>query len=67
MEGNYNLASPDRTLTNTLGLLLNADWFQLYKQVQVAYSVDVIYAVIVNLPRLMRYKDNNFTIIYIYV
>ena len=54
MEGNYNLASPDRTLTNTLGLLLNADWFQLYKQVHVAYSVGVIYAVIVNLPRSFR-------------
>lgn len=54
MEGNYNLASPDRTLTNALGLLLNADWFQLYKQVHVAYSVGVIYAVIVNLPRSFR-------------
>jgi len=46
---------------NTLGILINVDWFQPFKHV--SYSVGVIYAVIVNLPRSIRYKTENVIII----
>lgn len=39
------------------GLLLNVDWLQPYKHVE--YSVGVIYLVILNLPRSIRYKREN--------
>ena len=44
-----------------LGLLVNIDWFQPYKHI--SYSVGVIYAVIVNLPRTLRYRRENVIII----
>ena len=47
--------------TNVLGLLVNVDWFQPYKHV--AYSIGVIYAVIINLPRNYRYKNENVIVI----
>ena len=47
--------------TNLIGLLINIDWFQPFKHI--SYSVGVIYAVIINLPRSMRYKDENVVII----
>jgi len=53
--------SPERQATNVLGFLINIDWFQPYKRI--AYSVGVIYAVIANLPRNIRYKDENVIII----
>ena len=56
-----SLLSPDRSPTNILGLLVNVDWFQPYKHV--AYSVGVIYAVVINLPRSIRYKDENVIIV----
>ena len=40
---------------------MNVDWFQTFKHI--AYSVGVIYAVIINLPRAMRYKEENVMII----
>jgi hypothetical protein len=46
---------------NILGFLLNIDWFQPFKDT--SYSVGVIYAVIVNLPRDIRYKDQNVIIV----
>lgn len=46
---------------NVLGFLLNIDWFQPFKDI--AYSIGMIYAVILNLPRDVRYKDNNVIII----
>ena len=39
---------------NNYGLLLNVDWLQPYK-----YSVGVIYLVILNLPRSIRFKREN--------
>ena len=48
-------------LCNILGFLLNIDWFQPFKDS--CYSVGVIYAVIVNLPRHVRYKDKNVIIV----
>ena len=47
--------------SNFLGILVNVDWFQPFKHI--AYSVGVIYAVIINLPRAMRYKKENVMII----
>ena len=40
-----------------LALMLNCDWFQPYKQTQ--YSIGVIYLVILNLPRDVRFKPEN--------
>ena len=40
---------------------MNVDWFQPFKHI--AYSVGVIYAVIINLPRVMCYKKENVMII----
>ncbi|CAC5417978.1 unnamed protein product [Mytilus coruscus] len=39
------------------GMMLNLDWFQPYEHVQ--YSVGVMYAVILNLPREERFKIKN--------
>ncbi|CAG2254157.1 unnamed protein product [Mytilus edulis] len=39
------------------GIMLNLDWFQPYEHVQ--YSVGVMYAVILNLPREERFKIKN--------
>ena len=44
-----------------LGLMLNCDWFQPFHQVQ--YSVGVIYLVILNLPRTVRFKPENIIIV----
>lgn len=44
-----------------LGILVNIDWFQPYKHI--SYSIGVIYAVIINLPRTLRYKRENVIII----
>ena len=46
---------------NFLGILINIDFFQPFKLV--SYSVGVIYAVIINLPRHIRYKQENVIII----
>ena len=43
------------------GILLNIDFFQPYKHV--SYSVGVIYGVLINLPRNVRYKIENVIII----
>ena len=53
--------SPNRSPTNIIGILVNVDWFQPFKHV--SYSVGVIYAVIINLPRSIRYKNENIIII----
>lgn len=44
-----------------LGLMLNVDWFQPFEHVQ--YSVGVIYAVVLNLPREERFKLENIMLI----
>ena len=43
-----------------IGLMLNCDWFQPYHYSD--YSVGVIYLVILNLPRSMRFKPENIII-----
>ena len=48
---------PFLTEPHNYGLLLNVDWLQPYKHVE--YSVGVIYLVILNLPRSIRYKREN--------
>ena len=39
------------------GLMLNCDWFQPFKHFK--YSVGVIYFVLLNLPRAIRFKREN--------
>lgn len=56
-----SLLSPNRIPTSVLGILINVDWFQPFKHV--SYSVGVIYAVIINLPRSIRYANENIIII----
>ena len=46
---------------NSLGLMLNLDWFQPFKHV--SYSVGAIYAVILNLPRSERFRKENTLLI----
>ena len=40
----------------SLGLLINVDWFNLYKHVE--YSVGAMYVAILNFPRHLRYQEN---------
>ena len=40
---------------------MNVDWFQPYKNI--SYSVGVIFEVIINLPRNIRYSEENVMII----
>ena len=48
---------PFLSMPHNIGLLLNCDWFQPYKHSQ--YSVGVLYLVILNLPRSIRFKPLN--------
>jgi len=45
---------------HNIALLLNCDWFQPYKHSQ--YSVGVLYLIILNLPRSVRFKPENVII-----
>ena len=40
---------------NTIGLMMNTDWFQPFKHRQ--YSIGVVYLVIMNLPQTVHYKE----------
>ena len=44
-----------------IGLILNCDWFPPFDRTQ--YSVGVLYAVVLNLPRSVRFKPENLLII----
>ena len=44
-----------------LGFILNIDWFQPYKLTN--YSVGVIFLAVMNLPRKIRYKRENFILV----
>ena len=44
-----------------LGLMLNCDWFQPFHHTQ--YSIGVLYLVILNLPRTIRFKPENIIIV----
>ena len=46
---------------HNLGLMLNCDWFPPFERTE--YSVGVLYAVILNLPRAIRFKPENVIII----
>ena len=47
---------------NNYGLMLNLDWFCPFKHIK-SYSVGVIYAVVVNLPRCERFRRENVLLI----
>ena len=46
---------------NNIGIMLNCDWFPPFERTM--YSVGVLYAVILNLPRAIRFKPENILII----
>ena len=52
---------PFLQLPNNLGFILNIDWFSPFKHIE--YSIGVIYLVISNLPRSLRYKLENIIIV----
>ncbi|XP_048590351.1 uncharacterized protein LOC116609390 [Nematostella vectensis] len=54
-DGTKFLSKPGK-----LGLMLNVDWFQPYKHT--TYSCDVMYLVVMNLPRHERFKRENIII-----
>lgn len=43
------------------GLILNVDWFQPFKHVK--YSIGVIYLVVLNLPRQIRFRPENVILV----
>ena len=49
--------TPFLSMCNNYGLLLNIDWLQPYKHIE--YSVGVMYLVILNLLRPVRFKREN--------
>ena len=49
--------TPFLSQCNNYGLLLNIDWLQPFDHI--TYSVGVIYLVILNLPRSIRFKQDN--------
>lgn len=56
-DGSSFLSEP-----NNLALILNMDFFQPYKHLK-GYSVGGIYCIIMNLPREIRYKQENVLLI----
>ena len=48
---------PFLSVCNNYGLLLKIDWLQAYKHIE--YSVGVMYLVMLNLPRSLRFKREN--------
>ena len=48
-------------IPGNLLLMINVDWFKPFKHTP--YSVGVIYLVILNLPRMMRFKSENIIIV----
>ena len=52
---------PYLDIPGNLLLMLNVDWFKPFKHSP--YSVGVIYLVILNLPRMMRFKPENIIIV----
>ena len=59
-QGSNNFFRSDKADTH-LGLMMNLDWFQPYEGT--TYSTGVIYAVICNLPRDVRFKPENMLIL----
>ena len=57
----YFQGSPFLGQKNNIGLMMNIDWFQPFKHR--TYSIGVIYLVIMNLPREIRYKRENIIIV----
>ena len=56
VDGHSFLSQP-----NSLGLMLNFDFFQPFKHK--TYSMGVLYLVVMNLPRNVRFKKENLIII----
>ena len=58
---NYN-GTPFLSKPNNMAIMLNMDFSQPYKHLK-GYSVGGIYAVLMNLPRAIRYKQENVLLI----
>ncbi len=56
MNGLPFLAAPNNYL-----MILNCDWFQPFKHTQ--FSIGILYLVVGNLPRELRYKRENILIV----
>ncbi len=56
MNGLPFLAAPNNYI-----MILNCDWFQPYKHTQ--FSIGILYLVVGNLPRELRYKRENILIV----
>ena len=50
--------SPFGSDNRSIGLMMNIDWFQPFKN-RNDYAVGVIYFVLLNLPRKIRFKAEN--------
>ena len=56
--GNWNGNKPFLDLPRSFGLMMNVDWFKPFKH-RNDFSVGVIYMVLMNLPRRIRFKKEN--------
>ena len=54
----YVDGDPFLAMPRNYGFMLNVDWYQPFKHSP--YSIGVIYLVLLNLPRAMRFKKENF-------
>ena len=53
--GNWKGNKPFLNLPRSFGLMMNVDWFKPFKH-RIDFSVGVIYMVLMNLPRSIRFK-----------
>lgn len=60
--GNWKGTKEFLNLSRSFGLLLNVDWFQSFKH-RNDYSVGVMYMVLMNLPRNIRFKKENVILV----
>ena len=60
--GNWKGSKPFLNLPRSLGLMMNVDWFRPFKH-RNDFSVGVIYMVLMNLPRSIRFRKENVILV----
>ena len=60
--GNWKGNEPFLNLPRSFGLMMNVDWFKPFKH-RNDFSVGVIYMVLMNLPRSIRFKKENVILV----
>ena len=60
--GNWKGTKEFLNLPRSFGLMMNVDWFQPFKH-RSDYSIGVIYMVLMNLPRNIRFKKENVVLV----